>query len=224
MISKGFKRLLCLLIVIAVLFSVSVPAFAAEEGSVASSVSENITGSKLKDYFLTYQKGIIKRIVRLQFRMVAITGATLGCTTAAAMLNHALTDNPEDVKYDSSSKYAAQILKSQECEEIIARFKTNSAGKDEYTMSGGVALNSTPNLYLAYNAMSYTATGTKTQGVWNVTIVFSDKYDFDKMAWSKTFSANAVVAAVNNYAVYAQEIGAINNYYITVTVETSFTE
>lgn len=72
--------------------------------------------------------------------------------------------------------------------------------------------------------MSYVASGTKSNGTWTLTIKFKDTYDFEKQAWENAMTDNVVVTALNNYAAYAQDIGAIVPFDITVTVKTTFTE
>ncbi len=54
-------------------------------------------------------------------------------------------------------------------------------------------------------------------------IKFSDTYDFEKQAWENAMTDN-IVTALNNYAAYAQDIGVIVPYGITVTVRITFTE
>lgn len=85
-------------------------------------------------------------------------------------------------------------------------------------------MNSTTDLHLAYNKVSYYVTGIKSNGVWTLTITFRDTYDFEKQAWENAMTDNVVVTALNNYAAYAQDIGAIVPYGITVTVRITFTE
>ena len=92
------------------------------------------------------------------------------------------------------------------------------------TTSGSTTLNSTTDLHLAYNKVSYVASGTKSNGKWTLTIKFKDTYNFEKQAWENAMTDNVVVTALNNYAAYAQDIGAIVPYDITVTVKTTFTE
>lgn len=173
------------------------------------------------------QRGAItKAVVRASFAVVVAGGDLVGYDTAADFLDHSLQDSPSDLSYGSTSSYATQILNSSECKKIISDFKTYVTGKNlsGRTTSGSTTLNSTTDLHLAYNKVSYVASGTKSNGTWTLTIKFTDTYDFEKQAWENAMTDNAVVTVLNNYAAYAEDIGAIVPYDITVTVKTTFTE
>ncbi len=211
--------------------------FLASQPSIAS-VEGNITQETLSA-FAQYavdegiiadtaeQRGAItKAIVRASFAVVVTGGDLLGFDTAADLLDHSLQDSPSDLSYGSTSSYATQILNSSECKKIISDFKAYVTGKNlsARTTSGSTTLNSTTDLHLAYNKVSYIASGTKSNGKWTLTIKFKDTYDFEKQAWENAMTDNAAVTALNNYAAYAEDIGAIVPYDITVTVKTTFTE
>lgn len=128
--------------------------------------------------------GITKAVVRAQFKTVATTGKTLGFKTAGILLNHSLQDSPSNLSYGANTTFASQILKSSECKKIVNSFKSYVKGKklSARTTSGSTTLNSTTDLHLAYNKVSYVATGTKKNGVWTLKITFSDTYDFETQA------------------------------------------
>ena len=173
------------------------------------------------------QRGAItKAIVRAEFAVVVAGGKLVGFNTAAALLDHSLQDSPSNLSYDSTTSYATQILNSSECKKIISDFKEYVTGKSlsARTTSGSTTLNSTTDLHLAYNKVSYIASGTKSNGKWTLTIKFKDTYDFEAQAWENAMTDSAVVTVLNNYAAYAQDLGAIVPFGITVTVETTFTE
>ena len=86
-----------------------------------------------------------------------------------------------------------------------------------------VALFQTNHLIKGNNKVINYATGIKSNGVWTLTITFRDTYDFEKQAWENAMTDN-IVTALNNYAAYAQDIGVIVPYGITVTVRITFTE
>ena len=222
MVRARLKKVLCLVLTVAMVFSMSFTASAADKtpGSI-SNLFSTVQNAVLK-CVLSQKNFITKEIVRSQFRTAAAGGAALGCTTAANFLNHSLQNRPSDLVYAPSSQYAVQLLKSEEGKQIIKDFKAQSAGKSSCTISGDVALNSTPDLYLAYNEVSYTASGVKTGDTWVLTITFKDRYDFAAKDWSSTLSAQSVVTVINNYAVYAQTLDAIENYDISVTARISY--
>ena len=173
------------------------------------------------------QRGAItKAVVRAEFKVVVAGGNAAGYTTAAALLDHSLQDAPSNLSFSSGSTYSTQILNSSECKKIISDFKSAVKGKNlsGRTASGSTTLNSTTDLHLAYNKVSYTASGRNTNGKWTLTIKFKDTYDFESQAWKNAMTDNLAVTALNNYAAYAQSIGAIVPYNVEVTVQTSFTE
>ena len=59
----------------------------------------------------------------------------------------------------------------------------------------------------------------KSNGKWTLTITFTDTYDFDAQSWKNAMTDNALVTILNNYAAYAQSIGA-NHYTGKVAVNT----
>lgn len=186
--------------------------YAVEQGIIADTVEERGT--------------ITKAIVRAEFAVVVAGGKIAGFDTAAALLDHSLQDSPSNLSYGYTSSYATQIQKSSECKKIVSDFKEYVTGKNlsARTTSGSTTLSSTTDLHLAYNKVSYTVSGTKSNGTWTLTIKFKDTYDFEQQAWKNAMTDNVVVTALNNYAAYAQDIGAIVPYDITVTVKTTFTE
>lgn len=192
------------------------------EGFVEFAIEESIISDTP-----TERAAVTKAVVRASFAAVVAGGRTLGYTTAATYLDHSLQDEPADLSYKSTSSYANQILSATECFYIIMDFNSEVAGKGltYHRMTGDTTLNSTTDLHLSYNKVSYTATGVKTSnGKWNLTIVFNDTYDFKEEAWKNEMTSADAVTALNNYAAYAQSIGAIVPYGIKVTVSTTFTE
>lgn len=186
--------------------------YAVEEGIIENTVQQ--------------RAAISKSVVRASFAAVVTAGELAGLDTAADFLEHSLQDTPSNLSYASTSSYANQILNSSECKKIISDFKAYVKGKNLVgrSTSGSTTLNSTTDLHLAYNKVSYNISGIKRNGVWTLTIKFKDTYDFEKQAWKNAMTDNVAVTALNNYAAYAQDIGAIVPYNITVTVKTTFTE
>lgn len=171
-------------------------------------------------------RGFTKEGVRREFAIVADGGRALGLSTAAAFLDHSLQDNPSNLIYGASSSYAIQILNSAECAALVREFRESVTGEELLTKnkSGSLTLNSTRDLHLAYNKVSYVARGVNNNGRWTLTITISDRYDFEEQKWKNSMTDNNLVTIINNYAAYAQDIGAIVPYNIKVTVQTTFTE
>lgn len=167
---------------------------------------------------------ITKAVVRAEFKVVVAGGKKAGYTTAAALLDHSLQDTPSNLSYGSSSSFATQISNSSECTAVVNIFKNQVKGKNisSKTITGSTTLNSTTDLHLAYNKVSYKVVGKKVNGKWNLTITFSDRYDFEAQAWKNSMTDSAAVTIMNNYAAYAQSIGAIVPYDVKVTVTKTY--
>lgn len=194
-------------------------AVAALEGFAQYAVDEGIIEDTV-----VQRATITKAVVRAEFKLVVAGGNTLGYTAAATLLNHSLQDSPTNLSYGSTTDMAKQIANSSECAAIVNQFKSDVTGTSyvRKTNSGTTTLNSTTDLHLAYNNVNYSATGVKSNGTWTLTIKFTDTYDFDAQAWNNAMTDNALVTILNNYAAYAQSIGAIVPYDVTVTVVTTF--
>jgi len=242
--SKKFMRSFGLIFMAAIMMFVPVSASAAaKKSSPGAAVSQSVSRNPVQDqptasldiYGESYvakcltsvQKDSIKKsALRSQFKAAATAGKAVGLTTAGTFLEHSLKDKPSDLTYSASSKYATQIMNSTEGKKIVSDFAAYVKGKDisTYTMRGSAALTSDKDLYLAYNLVSYVATGTKTANTWTLNITFYDVYDFAEREWSSTLSAQSLVTFINNYAYYAQTTGAIVPYKITVTGTAQITQ
>lgn len=215
--------------------------------SYLKSLPSNINGDAIStkqtiENFIDYaiEEGIIedtpvqraavtKALVRADLRALAKIGDDLGYTTASACLLHSLQDNPTNVSITSSDPIAAQVKKSTEIKKIISDYKAyvRSNRVSLYSTSGSVTLNSTRDLHLAFNKVSYQASGTRnSKGVWTVTITVNDTYDFEHINWKNALSgySSAGVALINNYAAYGQSIKAVVPYKIKITMKTTFTQ
>lgn len=191
-------------------------AVAALEGFTQYAVEEGIIEDTVEQ-----RAAITKAVVRAEFKLVVAGGNVLGYTAAATLLNHSLQDNPSNLSYGSTTDMAKQIAGSTECRTIVNQFKSDVTGTNyvRKTNSGTTTLNSTTDLHLAYNNVNYSATGVKSNGKWTLTITFTDTYDFDAQSWKNAMTDNALVTILNNYAAYAQSIGA-NHYTGKVAVNT----
>lgn len=85
-------------------------------------------------------------------------------------------------------------------------------------------MNSTNDLKLAYNKVSYKVTANKKSGTWNIKIVFSDTYDFKYASWGEYSGlGSADITIINNYGATAQSVGAVVPYNIDITVTSTYT-
>lgn len=157
--------------------------------------------------------------------------------TAGDFLNHSLQDNPGDLTYGPNSTYAQQIQESSEfddiVDEMIQEAENATPGAVGFVYYGTTSLDSTTDLLLAYRAVSYTVHLQRpysSSNDWTAEVVFRDTYDFDSDGWSDVWeelNTGGLIAGgaevLNMVAEAAMDIGAIVEYDIRVTVETSFT-
>ena len=166
----------------------------------------------------------MKETIRNNLLLVALGGDVLGYTTASDYLEHSLQDTLSDLYYLSGTKYATQIYNSIEFSRIQSAFLLNVRGTNyiEYYMSDSTILNSTTDLKLAYNKVDYIVEGRKNNGVWTVTVTFTDIYDFEYQPWENAMTDNTLVTILNNYAASGQSLGAVVPYDIKVVVKYTF--
>lgn len=167
-----------------------------------------------------------KYIYRSNLLKVVYAGEAAGLTTAANLLEHSLADSPADLSYASGTSMSNQIKNSSEYKAILKTTKANldKATSSSYSKISSTTLNSTNDLKLAYNKVSYKVTANKKSGKWTIKIVFSDTYDFAYASW-KEYSGlgSTAVTIVNNYGATAQSVGAIVPYDIDITVTSTYT-
>lgn len=173
------------------------------------------------------REAITKSLVRTSLSLAASDAETIGLTTASACLRHSLQDNPVDVSIQSDDPISAQVKKSAACKNIISNFKNKAKNQSGSSLkvSGSTTLNNSIDLTLAFNRVSYVASGTKnSNGKWTLKITFKDTYDFDNEKWTDVSGLKAqTINLLNSYGKYAESIGAIVPYDIKVIVKTTFT-
>lgn len=174
--------------------------------------------------------GITKSLVRAQFRIFANLGNRAGFKTASQLLRHSLQDNPKKLGFLSSSAVSKRVKQSSECKSIIRDIRSAVKGVEQtdYTTSGSTTLNSTRDLHLAFNKVDYEANGKVVHQIgkrkkWEFRIEFTDTYDFDVQSWNNEMSPNSkAITILNNYAAFAQSLGAIVPYDVSVLVKVTF--
>lgn len=173
------------------------------------------------------REALTKEGYRLLLTPLVTIGNEAGLYTAATLLSRPLQDVPGNFVKNATSGYAIELINCDEIQELISEFSDYVRGENLQgrTISGSVALESTLNLELAYHLVDYVIYGTNKNGTWSLTIRITDEYDFDYIAWKEGMSAySAAVSIINNYAVDAQNAGAIVPYSIMITGNASFTE
>lgn len=149
-----------------------------------------------------------------------------------------MQDNPSDLIYGPDTTYADQIKESSEFDDIIEYAKSLARGFDDnvsiYMTSGSTSLESTVDLLLSYRAIRYNLhmkRDYRDHNVWNIEVTFKDTYDFDSDGWSEIWDEIQTGGLIDGGAEFlnmcadaAMDIGAIVEYDIKVTVESSFRE
>lgn len=204
-------RLVCVgLVLILIISSLSV-AFATSEDSIEPYGN----GPKPKKY-----------VIRSRMEMIVTGGRTLGYDMAAYFLEHSLVDSPKNLSYTNGSEYSKQVKKSSEYKKILSGVKSSlkNTTKTTYSKGGSITLNSTTDLHLALNKVKYTVSANKKNGVWSITTVFSDVYNFEHLEWGTYGNLKGSAAtALNNYGAYAMEQGAVVAYNISISVKDTYT-
>lgn len=181
--------------------------------------------------------GLTVAVVRGVLNIAAGAGGLL-YKTAGEYLKHSLQDNPSDLIYGPDTTYADQIKESSEFDDIIEYAKSLARGFDDnvsiYMTSGSTSLESTVDLLLSYRAIRYNLhmkRDYRDHNVWNIEVTFKDTYDFDSDGWSEIWDEIQTGGLIDGGAEFlnmcadaAMDIGAIVEYDIKVTVESSFRE
>lgn len=167
---------------------------------------------------------------------IAANAGGLAYPIAGEFLKHSLQDNPEDLVYDSSSSCAEKIANSTEFQALVDDAKSFASSVESTTvgqvLTDSTTLQSTVDLLLAFRAVGYTSylkRDSSNKNLWHFKVVFEDTYDFDSGGWSDVWDElktggliQGGAEVLNMVAEAAMDIGAIVEYDIEVTVETSF--
>lgn len=145
---------------------------------------------------------------------------------AGTLLKHSLQNKPSSTSYSTSSNMSRDLKATSEYknQKTIIKNKINKEPSQisAYNTSGSFAISSKKDLYLALNKVSYSAKCTKTSGKWNIAMTVKDTYNFEKSNYTTSNGIPAgVVTIVNNYAVGAQQAGAIVPFSVQISAQDS---
>lgn len=173
------------------------------------------------------QARMSKEGYRSVFRTAATTLKSTGHFYAGDFLNNSLNDKPSYKSYAASSTLAADIkLQAGYKDSKNAIKKAISAlpsSQTTYTRVNSFNLNrngsntKAMDLFIALHGVSYNAKATKSSGKWSYVMTVTDRYDFKK----ENYKDSPIVNTVNNYAVGAQEAGAIVNFDVKILINDS---
>ena len=170
-------------------------------------------------------EGITKAYVRLQFKIVVTGGKLAGFDLAAECLDHSLQDEPSNVTYDAGSWQSDKVKDADAYKALISDVEKELKDYTEnhYTKRGDITLSSPEDVFLALNKVSYSLSAAKENGKWKVWVGIRDTYNFESQSWEQYGDniGSDAVTVLNNYADYAESIGAINEYNITIYTEDS---
>jgi hypothetical protein len=171
-----------------------------------------------------------KRFIYLPFSPIGVwaefmTGARMleleGYPMAGSFLKHSLQSNPTDMYFLKDSQESQKIKDSPEFKKKIKGFINSlPEGEISHSESTHLVLKTPKDLLLSLNKVSVTFNAIKINNNWKITAVIRDVYnfefnsDYDIQGLNSTF-----VTIANNYATYAQFIGVIKPYNITILVQ-----
>lgn len=172
------------------------------------------------------KSALSKDVMRGLMTTVAETGIQHGYVMAGAFLLNSLQDNPSNLSLSSGSDFSNEVKDSSEWRKIVSDYKSyvKGANLSGYGTMDSTAFNSNLDLLMALHAVDYYAHGSKSGNTWDLTIDFSDTYDFAPKDWKSANLGHDVAAIINNVGVYAQSVGAIVPYDISIETKTSFIE
>ena len=130
-----------------------------------------------------------------------------GWKYSALFLEHALEKNPKDLKYSNSSQIAKDLKKTSEIKNAVSKFKKSklSSQKVSVCFSSG-------DFFGAFHSATITFSKDK-KG--KITALLYDYYNF---ALEFNYYNNFITITANNYAWLSQNLGALKNYKIYVTM------
>ncbi|QSZ27675.1 hypothetical protein ACETAC_01865 [Aceticella autotrophica] len=133
----------------------------------------------------------------------------------AYFFQHSLNDNPSDVYLGSSNPIVPEIKATNAYKSVIATFKRSGSSYQRNPLIFTPS-NASWDLYLA---LHYTTIYSYSSGK-SITSYVTDTYDFQPKNWGGYGSGipDAAVTLINNYGVYAQSVGAVVPYYISITI------
>lgn len=158
--------------------------------------------------------GITKSLVRAEL-WTAAEAASIVVPKASFFLQHSLQDNPSDEYLPTTDSIVPEIKGTQAYKQAIAPFKTSSS---TYQVSYPTFSPSNSNWDL-YLALHQTTMYSYSYGK-SITSYDSDTYNFEYKNWNGYGSGipSAAVTIINNYGAYAQSIGAVVPYFISIEI------
>lgn len=160
------------------------------------------------------------------WQIVAIGGNVVGYDGSAELLEHSLTDEPENLVI-KDSKIVDEIKNDTQFKEKIKRI-VEKYGKDneEFNLEGGEDTDiqfDNSDLYFAIHGASMYVKGKKENEKWNLSIKIIDRYDYTKLKRIKDYynDANSIPKSmfssfIYNLAYFSVKFGVIKEYYVDI--------
>ena len=173
-----------------------------------------------------FEISAIKSMQYAIWQIVAIGGNVVGYDGSAELLEHSLTDEPENLVI-KEGKIVEEIKNDAQFKEKIKRI-VEKYGKDneEFNLVDGDDTDiqfDNSDLYYAIHGASIYVKGKKINGKWNLSVKIEDRYDYTKLKGIKEYykDANSVPKSmfsslIYNLAFFSVKFGVIKEYYVNV--------
>lgn len=164
---------------------------------------------------------LTKAAYRAEFYAGSLLLDVMAPYTAQA-LRHSLQDSPPSVDNANGSGPSNKMEGTNAHNAKISAFraKLNTVSGNYYSESSSIEVKRTDDLdmYLAYHNMSYLMAAEKIGGLWKIYTRYFDLYNFEEWKYQDGLSSlpSNFVTLVNNFALGAQNEGAIVPYNIAV--------
>lgn len=173
-----------------------------------------------------FEISAIKGMQYALWQIVAIGGNVVGYDSSAELLEHSLTDEPENLVI-KEGKIVEEIKNDAQFKEKIKRL-IEKYGKDneEFYVDGGEDARiqfDNSDLYFSIHGASMEVKGKKVDEKWNLSIKVKDKYDYTDFKEITDYinDANSVPKSmfssfIYNLAYFSVKFGVIKEYFVCV--------
>ena len=170
-------------------------------------------------------KDLAKHAIKSTISGFSEIGSIVGLKVSGALLNKSAIGNNQSITYGQNSKIASSIKNSQTYKKTINEIVQNNPNKtfsstDCYSL---IFPDNELDLYLGLHKTTMCLDGELNNGKGNLQVSITDFYDFEYWDYSNCKGLRKFVATlINNEAWMLQEMGILNNSYITVIFDENF--
>lgn len=161
-------------------------------------------------------------VIRASGKQAAAVASSLGLRMIGTTFGNGFQDIPPDLSWSAGTEFSDEMKYSNQYKNLVAEIKSElSYNSGTYwSNSSSIAFSDPEDVWLSLHAMDYLAAAEKINGKWKIYIRFYDTYNFEYQ--NSSSYPQAIVAWANNWAVDAQELGALNPYTITAYTQETY--